>query len=180
MLTGQRVRLRPVERADLPKYVVWLNDPEVIRGLSMYMPLSQSQEEKWLDGIEQGPPAERPLAIEIQTAEGWLHVGGIGFHNVNWRDRSAEVGLLIGEKHFWNQGFGSDALRLMLRYGFDGLNLHRIYLQVYENNLRAIHSYEKVGFVHEGRQREARFFKGKYLDVLWMSILRSEWADIEV
>jgi RimJ/RimL family protein N-acetyltransferase len=86
---------------------------------------------------------------------------------------------MVGDKTVWNQGYGSEAAKLMLQHGFENLNLHRIYLRVYENNPRAIRSYEKVGYVHEGRMRQAVYKNGKFEDVLLMSVLRSEWDAIK-
>ncbi len=121
------------------------------------------------------PADERPLMIEIRQGDGWLPIGDIGLMDIDWRTRAAEVGILIGEKSFWNQGYGSEAMRLMLKHAFDTLNLNRVFLRVYDHNPRAIRAYEKVGFVHEGRMRQARYYAGEYFDVLLMSVLRSEW-----
>jgi RimJ/RimL family protein N-acetyltransferase len=86
------------------------------------------------------------------------------------------VGIFIGDKDYWNQGYGSDAMQLLLKYGFNSLNLNRIYLHVFDTNPRAIRAYEKVGFVLEGRLRQDIFLNGSYVDVLMMSVLRSEWT----
>ena len=93
------------------------------------------------------------------------------------QDRSAEIGIMIGERQYWNRGFGTEAMRLMVQHGFENLNLHRIFLRVFETNPRGKRSYEKVGFKLEGRMREARYLKGKYIDVCLMSILKSEWFE---
>lgn len=179
MITGKRIRLRAVEHTDLPSFVAWLNDPEVTAGLTMCHPLSQADEEHWYESMLGRPQEEHPLCIEVKEASGWKLIGDMGLMGFDWRNRSAEVGILIGEKQLWNQGYGSEAMALMLRHAFNTLNLNRVMLRVYETNLRAIRSYEKVGFVHEGRQRQAEFRNGRFFDVLLMSILRSEWKDVE-
>jgi RimJ/RimL family protein N-acetyltransferase len=84
---------------------------------------------------------------------------------------------MIGEKSFWNLGYGTEAVRLLVAHGFQSLNLNRIALHVFQDNPRAIRAYEKAGFTHEGRQRQGEFHQGKYVDVLLMSILRSEWQE---
>ena len=81
----------------------------------------------------------------------------------------------MGIAFVWDQGLGQDTLRAMLDYGFDHLNFHRIYLRVFAENARAIHAYEKVGFVHEGRFREDNWRHGRWQDTLFMSVLRREW-----
>jgi RimJ/RimL family protein N-acetyltransferase len=175
MIYGKRLRLRAPERADIPRFVAWLNDPEVIAGLAIHLPMGQAEEENWFEGMLKRPPAEHPLTMEIRQGEGWLPIGNIGLMDIDWRNRSAEVGILIGEKAYWNQGYGREAMQMMLKHGFETLNLNRIFLRVYETNPRAVRSYEQAGFVHEGRQRQAEHRQGKYCDVLMMSVLRSEW-----
>lgn len=179
MLYGKRIRLRAIEKEDLPRFVAWLNDPEVRRNLLLFQPLSLAQEEEWFKEILQRPVEEQPLVIEIKTAEGWQAAGNVGLFSIRNADRAAEIGIFIGEKTFWGQGYGTESMRLMLQYGFKELNLNRIYLRVYETNLRGISSYEKAGFKQEGRLRQDRFMDGKYIDVLLMSVLRSEWKEVE-
>ncbi len=82
---------------------------------------------------------------------------------------------MIGDKTYWNRGYGTEAVRLLVKHGFNTLNLNRIFLHVFENNPRAIRAYEKAGFVHEGRERQAEFTEGEYMDVLVMSILKDEF-----
>ena len=177
MIFGKRVRLRAIEREDLPRFVMWLNDPDVVQGLMLGSPLSIPQEERWFEKLLEHPVEEHPLVIELKMNEAWIPVGNIAFDSIAWVDRAAEVGIVIGEKKFWNQGYGCEAMRLMLRHGFNDLNLNRIYLRVYATNPRAVKSYEKAGFTHEGRLRQAHFQGGQYVDVLLMSILRSEWNE---
>jgi RimJ/RimL family protein N-acetyltransferase len=175
MIYGENIRLRAIDRQDLPRFVEWLNDPEVRRGLLLHLPMSRAEEENWFEDMLKRPAVEHPLVIEIQEGTEWIMIGNCGIHNVDWRCRSAEVGIFIGEKRLWNRGYGTNAMRLLLKHGFETLNLNRIALEVYENNPRAVRSYEKSGFVHEGRKRKAMFIEGKYHDILIMSVLREEW-----
>lgn len=175
MIVGERVRLRGVEKEDLEKFVVWLNDQEVRENLLIYHPWATWQEENWFQGLKDREPAELPLVIDVLTEDGWLLIGNSSFHKVDWRSRSAEVGIFIGDKKYWNKGYGSEAMQLILQFGFNRLNLNRIYLQVFETNPRAIRAYEKCGFVLEGRLRQDMFLDGRYIDVFIMSILRDEW-----
>ncbi len=175
MLYGKHIRLRGNERSDLPKFVEWLNDPEVRCYLSMAMPISQAAEEHWFEDMLKRPPEEHSLGIEIKDGDGWRLIGNCALFDINWRTRSAEVGLFIGEKTCWNKGYGTEVMRLLLRHGFGTLNLNRIFLRVDAENLGGIRAYEKAGFVHEARLRQADFRAGKYFDDLIMSVLRSEW-----
>ena len=180
MIYSDRLRLRAPERADIPRFVDWLNDPEVRAGLLLALPLSQADEEGWFERMLTRPMEEHPLTIEVRQGEEWSMIGNCGFHNIDWRSRSAEVGIFIGEKSLWNKGYGTEVMRLLLKHGFHTLNLNRIALEVYENNPRAVRSYEKVGFVHEGRKRQGMYKDGKFIDILLMSVLHSEWQELTV
>lgn len=175
MIEGDRVRLRAVGREDLPRFITWLNDPEVRQNLTIYLPLSMIQEEKWFDDIMTHPFEEHPLTIEVKTPEGWTPIGNTTFFNLDWHSRCTEIGIFIGEKRFWRLGYGCEVMRLMLDHGFKNLNLNRIFLRVFDTNKRGISAYEHAGFIHEGRMRQAHFLEGHYVDVLYMSVLRSEW-----
>ncbi len=177
MIIGKNIRLRAIERDDLPMFTRWLNDPEVRHGLLIFLPLSQAEEEQWFEGMLKRAPEERPLVIEINESKAWVAIGNCGLFDINWRARSAEIGIVIGEKRYWNQGFGTESVQLLLKHGFETLNLNRIFLRVHENNPRAARAYEKAGFVHEGRMRQAHYQEGKYFDALLMSVIRSEWKD---
>ena len=181
MIYGEHIRLRRNERSDIPKFVEWLNDPEVRRYLLLDLPISQASEEQWFEKMLKLPVNEQPYGIELREIEPeggnehWRLIGNCSFMNIDWTVRSAEVGLFIGDKACWNKGYGTEVMSLLLDLGFDTFNLNRIYLRVDEANKGGIHAYEKAGFVHEGRFREGTFQNGKYGDVLLMSVLRAEW-----
>ena len=180
MIVGKKVRLRAIEREDIPTFVRWLNDREVTRYLLVNSPFSKAMEEQWFEGQLKRPPAEgQVLAIEVQSGEEWMPVGNVGLHNVDSIGRSAEFGIFIGEKAYWNQGWGKKATRLMLKHGFENRSLNRIYLHVYENNPRAVKAYETAGFVREGVLRQAVFKNGRYLDLIVMSVLSNEWVNLK-
>ncbi len=178
MIYGERIRLRALNKDDLPIFVTWLNDPEVTRGLVHYLPFSIEDEEEWYENMRKIPREERPLMIEIQTKDKWEPIGDLSLFGIDWRIRSAEFGIVIGVKEYWDQGYGTEALKLILRHGFQTLNLNRVSLMVYENNPRAIRAYEKAGFVQEGRLRQSYYQNGEFIDVILMSILRSEWEHL--
>jgi len=177
MIYGDLVRLRAIERTDIERFRVWLNDPEVIEGLVIYTPLSLTDEEDWFDNIRKRPMDERPMTIEVQQDAEWIAVGNCSFFDIDWRCRAAKLGIFIGDKSFWNKGYGTKVMQLLLKHGFETLNLNRIALDVYENNPRAIRAYEKAGFRLEGKKRQAMYKAGRYMDVLIMSVLREEWRE---
>jgi diamine N-acetyltransferase len=175
IIYGERIRLRAPEREDVKKFHEWINDPEVTLGLSLYLPMSMRDEEAWFENVAKRPPDEKPLTIDVRAGDGWRLIGNSGFFEIDHVAHSAEVGIMIGDKSVWNQGLGTEAISLLLRHGFETLNLNRIFLRVYAENPRAIRSYQKAGFVHEGTLREAVFKRGKFDDLHMMSILRREW-----
>ncbi len=176
MLYGEKTRLRRIERADIPAFVRWFGDPDVREFLMLNSPISHAQEEKWFEHQLDNSNTEL-FAIEINEGENaGTHIGNISLDNLNGQTRSAELGIVIGEKAYWSQGYGSDAIRTLLRFAFEDLNLHRVALRVHQDNARGIHVYEKCGFVHEGRLREAVFKHGRYYDELRMAVLSHEFA----
>jgi RimJ/RimL family protein N-acetyltransferase len=176
MLYGQRLRLRLVDRGDLPRYVSWIGDPEIRRNLLLILPLSLEREEQWFQAQLQQPLELHPFSVERPIGEDWEHTGGAGLTNLDWRSRSVAIGLFIGEKALWGQGLGTEITELLLTHAFDVLNLHRVHLRVFADNPRAVRVYEKAGFTAEGRQRDAGYRDGAYRDVLLYSVLRREWA----
>ena len=135
-------------------------------------------EEKWFDKhLAMDPNEAEVLAIEILVGKDWVHIGNTGLHEIEPVHLAAEFGIFIGEKQYWNQGFGRKATLLMLKHGFEDLNLNRIYLYVYENNPRGITAYEAAGFKREGVMREAIYKNGSYINVILMSVLHSEWIE---
>jgi RimJ/RimL family protein N-acetyltransferase len=182
MIPGKLVRLRPIEKSDLRQFVQWFGDPEFRWYVAMYNPISMDQEERWFEQSSASPDTQ-PWAIEAPVVEAdrsadsekWELIGSCGFHTIDWRNRSGEVGIMIGPKNYWDRGYGTDAMRTLVSWGFDNLNLNRIHLRVYADNARAIRSYEKVGFKLEGRLREDDFREGQYRDSVIMAILQREW-----
>ncbi|MGB2896128.1 MAG: GNAT family protein [Anaerolineales bacterium] len=179
MIIGERIRLRAVEREDLPRFVKWFDDPEVRAGISLFMPLSLAEEEDWYEGMLKKDPIEHTLSIDVHKGETWTHIGGCGLFDLEPQSRRMELGVIIGERSSWDQGIGTDVVRTLLRHAFETLNLNRVVLQVYETNLRAIQVYKKIGFIEEGRLRQDHFINGQYVDVVIMGILCEEWKSME-
>lgn len=176
IIYGKRARLRAVEREDVKRLFEWVNDPEVTRGLAMFLPMSLTDEMNWFDSLAKRDQKEKPLAIEIRKGKNWKLIGDCGVFEFDAVNSSAELGILIGDKDEWNKGYGTEAMLLLIRHCFDTLNLNRVSLRVYSENARARRAYEKAGFVEEGCLRQAVYKHGKYDDVIIMSVLCSEWT----
>lgn len=177
-LHGERIRLRAAEKEDIPVFLNWINDPDVTENLMLVYPMSRFEEEQWYESMMQRPSSEHVMVIELITQtpdEKHNPIGTCQLHNIDWRNRSAEVGIMIGEKTCWDLGYGTETMRLLLTHGFGILNLNRIWLQVYAKNKRGIRAYEKAGFTYEGKFRQALYQDGRYYDVHLMSVLKDEW-----
>jgi diamine N-acetyltransferase len=181
-LLGGRIRLRAAERSDIPLFVKWINDPEVTENVMLQVPMSVAEEERWFDSMLEQPQAQHVYVIGVklpstgkEDVDGWQSIGTIQFHDISWLLRKAEIGIMIGEKDFWDKGYGTEAMLVMLKHGFETLNLHRIWLQVFDKNKRGIRAYEKAGFVQEGRFRDGHYQHGRYYDIIIMSILKTDW-----
>ena len=169
-LREERVLLRPLDRSDLRRCVAWFNDPEVTHYLARDGPLTFDEEERWFANYK----AKTDELIFAITVDG-QHIGNVGLHAIDRSNGRADVGIMIGEKAFWSQGHGTDALRAILRYAFRELRLNKVSLDVIDYNERAIRVYERLGFVREGVKRQNLQKRGKFVDVIWMSILAREF-----
>jgi RimJ/RimL family protein N-acetyltransferase len=171
-LIGTNVYLRPLEKEDAATVQPWINDPEVTRTLLVYRPMSRQAEEEFIANVAKD---ERSLPLLIALREGDRPIGVVGFKNIDFRNRNAELGIAIGEKDCWGRGYGTEVIRLMVDHAFATLNLHRVWLRVNDNNERAYRCYLRAGFQKEGVLRQEYYREGRYWDVIAMSILRDEW-----
>ena len=170
-LIGERIYLRPLEKSDAPVLQPYINDPEVTRTLTIHRPVNLELE---LEFIERAAKGEKDIILGIAIKVDDKLIGATGLHGLDFKDRKAELGISIGAKEEWNKGYGTEALRLMVRYGFLTLNLNRVFLRVFEHNARAMHVYQSIGFRKEGLLRQDFYREGRYWDTVLMAILREK------
>jgi RimJ/RimL family protein N-acetyltransferase len=178
MLEGSMVRLRALERSDVERAYPWVNDLEVTKYLLLRYPMSRTQEEKYLTETAEQGNSFGDVRLAIETKDG-VHIGMCGLHRGSPEDRHASLGIMVGDKSLWSDGYGSDAVLALLRFAFDQMNLNKVELGVFEFNERAIACYRKCGFIEEGRRREHYFQDGRYWDIIDMSVLRREYEAVE-
>lgn len=171
-LIGERIYLSPMSIEDAEKYVEWLSDFKVTDGIGRSSNLTTIEDEKiWITNESKS----NNLNFAIVDLEKDKLIGNCSLMDISYKNRIGTVGIFIGAENNRNNGYGTEALKLLLDYGFNYLNLNNIMLTVKSFNKRAIKCYEKVGFKEFGRRRESYFLNGKYYDDIHMDILASEF-----
>lgn len=177
LLHGQLVHLTAEDSQVMAgNFSLWYQDTGFMRFLDSDPPRLFS-EKKWREWLEKDLETgdSDGIFFAIRTIKEETLIGFMGLFNLYRQHGDTLVAIGLGARKYWGNGFGTDAMRIMLRYGFSELNLRRMGLIVFEYNPRAIRSYEKAGFVHEGRVRGAMLRDRKRWDYLYMGILREEW-----
>lgn len=172
-LVGERIYLSPRNIEDVEKFTEWLNDFEVTDYLGRSNQIMTLQGERKF--LEENYNAE--ATFSIVTLDDDKMIGTVGLERIEHTHRTATLGVFIGDKDYLSKGYGTEAIRLLLDYGFNYLNLHNIKLQLLSFNERALKCYRKCGFKETGRIRESRFINGKYYDVIVMDILANEFTE---
>lgn len=172
VMQGTTLGLGPLRRDLLDTYVRWVNDLRVTRTLGMpCRPYSREKQEAWLN---QALVNTRDSIFTIYDLSTMRPIGNTGLHDIDHDNGTAEFGILIGETDTWGKGFGTEATRLMVGYGFDVLGLHNIYLQTYSNNPAGLKAYERAGFRRIGVRRGAKKIGRIRFDVILMDIVADD------
>jgi RimJ/RimL family protein N-acetyltransferase len=176
MLKGDKVILRAVEEEDLPTMARWSNDLEieVLGGGDPPTPKSVDRIKADHERRQKESPDDINFAIEADSKL----IGMIGLFRFDLTARTCELGIVIGEREYWGRGYGQDAIRTVVDYGFRHRNLQRVWLTTTETNLRALNAYKRCGFVEEGRLREHIWNDGAHRDVVCLGVLREEWPSL--
>lgn len=170
---GAKVSLRPLNKKDAAIFVPWVNDPEVIRTLAIGTQTLGVQDEEVFIEKTNASAHDEVFGIVVKATD--QLIGSTGLDQIDFRNRRAHFGIMIGEKSEWGKGYGTEATALVVQYAFVVLDLNRVQLFVYEYNPYAIRAYEKVGFQSEGVLRQDHFYAGRHWDTIVMAIVRGEW-----
>lgn len=180
LITGTKVELRPVSLEDFKRTYEWINDEETSKlgvgsGLfgQSHIPLEKLEDD--YEKIKKIDKREKGVFSIYTRGENPKHIGTINYRELNIVSRRCTVGIGIGVKDYWDNGYGSDAMKALIHYLFQTMNLNRIQLDTWSGNVRAIRSYEKCGFVIEGRMRNDEYIDGKYYDTVVMGLLKEEY-----
>ena len=180
MYEGRLVCLRAFDNSDLMHLMTYANDYEVMRGASgaILYPSTVDDAARDMGKNTSFTSGEYQFAIEIKETSRFI--GQCGFVKVNWKNRVAELAILIGEKDCRGKGYGADAIQTLCTFGFMEMNLHKIKAVVFDFNEPALRCYEKCGFVREGVLKQEIFREGAYHDVVSMALLQDGGLGISV
>jgi RimJ/RimL family protein N-acetyltransferase len=178
ILKGEKVILKPIKVSEAENYLRWLKDSRVSKFIST-------------DGKNLNLRKERKIIREIRKSkakmiwsihiEGGVHIGNSGLNDIDLkRSKKAVFGIIIGEKSHWNQGYGTDVLKTILRFSFGKLGLNRVELSVFPQNIAGFRCYAKCGFKEEGIKRKSILKRGKYLDEIIMGILKEDYKKLKI
>ena len=166
----QKTRLRPLRKEDSEILYRWAVDRDLVTQSRNYRPISNVEHQLWFEGATRASDHTYMFMIEDVCAQ--HPIGTCQLTGINWIYRSAELRIRIGDGEFQGKGHGENAIKILLHFAFNDLNLNRVSLSVFKTNERAIRVYTKVGFLEEGILRNAAYIDGKYVDIILMAILR--------
>jgi len=173
-LSGERVALGPLRRDLVPLYHAWISNLETTQYTMMSgTVLTLDEELSWYERVIRD---DRSRNFTIYALPDFQPVGTVNLHDISLRNRTACMGIMIGEPDRRGKGDGTEAVRLVVDYGFNALNLHSIWLTTYEFNIAGRIAYARAGFREIGRRRECRFHAGRFWDEIHMDILASEFT----
>ena len=173
-IVGERVALGPVRRDLLPLYQRWLNDFGTLRTLgNPPHPLTMEAEIAWYEGTATADASMVRFTIYETTL--WRPIGNSQWRGIDFRNRTAEMAIFIGDDADRGKGYGTEATRLMLDYAFTALGVHSAMLTTYAFNVAGQRAYEKAGFRVFGRRRECHWMGGRLWDEIYMECLASEF-----
>ena len=172
-LEGKNIYLREVRITDVnDNYYNWMNDNKVTKYLeSRFYPQSKESIEEYVKSINNDPSY---VFLAIIEREGDTHIGNIKLGPINWVHRIADVGIMIGEKTAWGKGYATEAIKLVTKYAFGKLNLHKLTAGCYKENIGSQRAFRKSGYIVEGIRKKHCFCNGKYTDVILMGIINEK------
>jgi len=173
---GNRIMLREYMKEDIENIKKWCNNPEITKNLSdiFLYPHSLKQSEGFLNMMMEGGNSSAKGFV-IAEKETGNYIGQIDLLNIDWKNRTSLLGIVIGEIENQGKGYGKEAIKLLQKFAFEELNLNKIELDVHDFNEKAYNCYISCGFVVEGRKREKFYTNGKYYDYIFMGILKNEY-----
>lgn len=174
MYEGKLIRLREYKKSDIELVQMYINNVDVKRNINpgIPFPVTLLDEEKWFESCT---ALKDKYNFAIETLQDNIYLGGCGINEIDWKNSKAVVGIFIGNKEYWDKGYGTDAMRVLIKFIFNEMNINKIKLNVHDFNERAIRSYEKCGFKKEGVLRNELYRDGRYYDIIVMGLFKEEF-----
>ena len=178
LLYGKKVVLCPPDKSKhLENALKWINDTEITQYITHYLPVTRDFEEEWFDNLRK--EREKNVVFAIETHDG-KHIGFTGLHNINWHDRTAVAGAIIGDKDYWGKGYGTDSMMVLLSFAFLSLSLRKICASVLAFNKRSLGHVLKCGFRKEGVREKQIYKNGHYEDEVLIAVFRKNWLKMRL
>ena len=172
-IDSEKIFLRELHEVDLEgNWYRWFNDAEITvfqnKGI---FPNTKEKQKQYFDSLA---VSTSDVVLEIVEKSSNRHIGNVGLHRIDWVHRSAELGIVLGDKTVWGKKYGKEAWHLITEYGFKSLNLHRIFATIMEGNIASCKSAEAAGFKNEGHITDAFFKNGKYLNMFYYNKINTD------
>ena len=174
-LVGHKTILRPISLSDAPIFTSWMNDPETRKYLLRRFPITELGEKAWIEKMSILPAAPSDLVFVMETKEDSVPIGTMGLHSINWINRNATTGTIIGESAYRGKGHASDAKMTLLQYAFESLGLHKIISHAFAENTKSIEYSKRCGYEVEALIKEEIFRNGKWVDRVSLACFYEGW-----
>jgi len=174
MLADDLVYLRKLEESDLERTWKWVNDPDIFFAIGVHAPITKTAQKRWFDELDR---SNSKIVFAICLHEGNKHVGNVSLDLIDYRHRNARLSIFVADPALRGQGIGSRAMRLLIEYAFDFLNLHHLYCKTTAGKATVLDFYQKLGFKIEGRLREHEYIQGRYVDKIMLGLIRKDLTE---
>ena len=172
MLDGKKIRLVPLEEHHLDDIMKGFNNPEMRKFLGGFIPVTREAEREWIQSCQRQMMNRTGFVFVIEDASDHRFIGTVSLSGIDWLSKTAGIGIAIHSPQDWEKGYGTEAMQMLIDFGWHHLNLRRIELSVHAFNPRAKHVYEKLGFKEWGIAHRKLFVDGEYHDTHYMEIFR--------
>lgn len=170
-IQGEQIDLVVKNIEHIKIYHKWVNDPIVRTYVGVEFPETlEVIKKEWFSDIRD----EKNIWLEIWHKENQIPVGLVGFFQISNLHRRAELGIIIGESEYWGKGIGTEAINLIINYGFNTLNYRKILASVNTPNIRSLGMCKKIGFIEEGHQKDMDYIDGKWTDIILLGIFKKD------
>ena len=170
---SDRVGLRALAAADLPRWAAWFNDPTVTAHMNKGLyPNTETRQAEFFDQIYR---SRHDVLLGLATRPAGDLIGVIGLHHIDWVHRRGDISIVIGEPAAHGKGYGTEAIRLMTAHAFETLHLHKVTAGMWATNLASRRSFEKAGFVLEATLRQSYWYRDRYVDEWRLGLLAEDW-----